>query len=755
MNPALPMDIQSNALPPSPVTTMAAMRKPDVDQERIDRERNILREAQEFFRTVTSYEAEWRRNAQEEFDFLALDHWPDHLKQERNGRPCLVFDRIGPVIDMVVNDASQSPPEPKISPVGNGADKKTAEVLQGLIRNIENDSQAEQAYMGGYEHAVAVGRGWWRILAEYESDFIPDPESDSLPGDLMRQKLKIAAVPNPFSIYPDPASQKPDGSDMRRLIATENLDRDAYNDEYPDSNVRGMSDFESVGDHIRTAWFPNGAVRVAEYWKVEETHVNVVQLEGGRVVKADQAYDGKIIASRRVAIRSVKCYKLNGVEILEEYTWPGKWIPFIPCTGKRIIKKTKTLLRGMVRPTMDANLSYDFMRSKQSEAVGLAPIAPWMVAEGSIEGHEQLYADSNRKAIAVLPYKVEVNGRPVPPPTRVTAEPNIQAITIAVQHADNDVKATSSTYDASLGNAGPESSGRAILARQREADNAHYHYHRNLGWSIQQTGRMLVDLFPHYYNAEQTISIVDPDGSVRAVDINRPTWAEGVQRVFALGDKAARYDVTVGSGPSFATRRQEGSAALLELTRTMPGIMGRVMDLVMKFMDIPGAQEFAERLRPADIQVQQDDGAPPIPPAVQMKLAQYEQMMPQLMQALQRAQDETERVRMMLASKERIVDTQERTKAALGLAKLNSAEAIEQLRAEIQTLLARIGQIDSSPEAVPQQQPNDAQPAPDASGAQPPPVEIPSSASNPAPMMPGAPSTPAAEMAPQPAASGQ
>ena len=54
-----------------------------------------------------------------------------------------------------------------------------------------------------------------------------------------------------------------------------------------------------------------------------------------------------------------------------------------------------------------------------------------------------------------------MNNQPVAPPDRVTAEPNIQAITVAVQQADNDIKATLSTYDASLGNAGPESSGRA------------------------------------------------------------------------------------------------------------------------------------------------------------------------------------------------------------------------------------------------------------------------------------------------------
>ena len=103
----------------------------------------LLQRAQDDFRQVVSWEQSYREKAEEELKFVdALDHWDPAMKEERKGRPCLVFDRIGPSIDQVVNDARQNPPEPKVAPIGAGADKDTADVLQGLLRNIDQDSGA-------------------------------------------------------------------------------------------------------------------------------------------------------------------------------------------------------------------------------------------------------------------------------------------------------------------------------------------------------------------------------------------------------------------------------------------------------------------------------------------------------------------------------------------------------------------------------------------------------------------------------------
>lgn len=630
MNPSDQTNGQSSAFihqtPPQLRDTRVTARvlpKQDTDDREDDRK--ILDLAHLRFRQVSSNESRWRENAKLELNFISGSkgcHWTSEALQERRGRPSLEFDKIGPSIDQVVNEARQSPPEPRIAPVGGGADKKTAEILQGLIRNIENDSNADIAYLTAYEHAVAVGRGWWRVLFEYESD-----------ADF-QQKILIKRIPNLFSVYVDPATDEFDYSDMRYAFITEDLDKDVFRELYPDSDASTMVDFQALGDSIKAEWFPKDVVRVAEYWWVETTESYIALMQDGRTIPweeaAEETTDGQIpVSIRKVTKKQVKAAKLCGTEILKRWDHPGKWIPIVPCLGKEIIRDGKRELRGMVRPAMDANLSYDYMRSKQVEAVALTPIAPWLVAEGQIEGFEGLYADSNRKNINVLPYKTtDAAGNQVGPPIRNTLTPGIEAITEGVQYADQDCKTTLATWDPNLGAPSPDSSGRAILARQRQGDNAHFNYHDNLARSMRHTGRIILDLIPHVYSEARTISIYDPDGTMRSVPINQTMIEEGAQRIYNLTDGAARYDVVISSGPSYATRRQQGTDAFIQLFQAAPQLVGRALDIGIRMMDIPNADKIADRVRPPDIPNDEDQA--PMPPQAMQQI----QQMTQLNQAL-------------------------------------------------------------------------------------------------------------------------
>ena len=49
-------------------------------------------------------------------------------------------------------------------------------------------------------------------------------------------------------------------------------------------------------------------------------------------------------------------------------------------------------------------------------------------------------------------------------------------------------------YDASLGARSNETSGRAILARQREGDVSTFHFQDNMSRAIRHAGRILIDL---------------------------------------------------------------------------------------------------------------------------------------------------------------------------------------------------------------------------------------------------------------------
>src|SRR5438128_1791883 len=119
----------------SPQVEVRAVRKPEGDPK-ADEELDLLVEAHERFQKCVAFEDPWRKRAVEELDFVdGLDHWTQVQRDERKGRPCLTFDRIGPSVDQVVNNMRQNPPEPRITPVGSGSDEDEADIIQGMLRN--------------------------------------------------------------------------------------------------------------------------------------------------------------------------------------------------------------------------------------------------------------------------------------------------------------------------------------------------------------------------------------------------------------------------------------------------------------------------------------------------------------------------------------------------------------------------------------------------------------------------------------------
>jgi hypothetical protein len=652
---------QSRSLNDTASFVSARHGEPDVDEDA-----EILREAQERFRQINSSESQWRRNCQDELNFLAGEHWAsDVVNGERKGLPCLTFDRIGPSIDQVENDTKQSPPSPKFSPVGAGADKDAADDLQGLLRNIENDSGGMVPYMTAYGMALRIGRGWWRWVKEYEDD--ARNENDFSPTTF-QMKLKLKRIPNPFSVYPDTACQEFDYSDMRYCFATEDIPPDVYKELYPDSIVAAMGgDFEGVGDRIKLDWFVDNCIRIAEYWKVITTERTVYLLPGGKIVEEGEVYDATPIAHRKVQTRTVKGYKINGSEILERWDWEGKFIPFVPVIGKEYVINERVVPRGMIRAAMDANKMFDYLSSKIIQIVGTAPVSNWLIAEESLGGYEQTYTDANRKPYAILKYRAwDEQGRAIPPPQRISLGIDVQPLVEALKVFDDNTKAALSVFDASLGAPGPEQSGKAIIARQREGDNAHFDYRDNLGRSLRHSAAIFLDLAPHIYSEERWLTIVDPDGSVRNVLANPGQAAaeqmkqradqtqkdkSGIERILNLGaGKIGRFDVTISAQQNFATRQKEGVDAMLELTRTIPQAMVRGLDILVRMMDFPHADELAERLVPPDIAAQDQSG---LDPQTQAKVSQMTAMIQQLGQLLQAANDETMRLRLKLASDER------------------------------------------------------------------------------------------------------
>jgi hypothetical protein len=129
------------------------------------------------------------------------------------------------------------------------------------------------------------------------------------------------------------------------------------------------------------------------------------------------------------------------------------------------------------------------------------------------------------------------------------------------------------------------------------------------------------------------IRVLGPEGAPQVVAVNQPTTARGpngqpMRRVYDLG--LGRYDLTVGAGPSYTTRRQDAAEQMMTFVRAFPGAAPVIGDLLAKNLDWPGSAEIARRL-----QALLPPGAAGPNPQVIAAQEQVQQLTAQLQQATQ------------------------------------------------------------------------------------------------------------------------
>lgn len=590
-----------------------------------------------------------RKQSLADLNFCDVEkQWPDDIKAQRDseGRPCIVVDRLTPFVNQLTNEQRQNRQSIKVAPVDDGGDEETAEVIQGLIRHIEYSSNADVAYDRACLAQIRMGFGYFRVYSDY-----CDPES-------FDQDIKIGSIANPFMVYFDPSSILPDGSDAEWAMIAEDMSAAEYKKTYPDSQLANATPvtWESIGDEA-PEWIvkDENTCRVVEYFEKTRKPIKLVRLDTGKVVKCTdgsakigEPYDEGIAQDIRDSFITItRWIKANAIEILESSEWPGKWIPIIPVYGQELIVNGKVMYSGIIRQMADIQRMHNYWKSAQTEAIALAPKAPWIASQAAIAGYEDTWKSSNRRNLAVLPYNdKDESGNPIEKPYRDVQEPAIQAITMAIAGTEEDFKATTGMYDPSLGNRGSaDQSGRAIAQLQRQGQVGNFHFQDNLSRSLRHLGRIILDLLPHYYDGARVIRIIGADEASQTVKINQPTGEKdpktGIDKVFDL--TTGTYDVVVSAGPSYATKRQENLDIMLKLLHEVPQLGQIAADLIVSQMDTPIAKELSERFKMAlPPQFHARDGQEPIPPQIQAHMQQMQQQEQQYEAALHDAMKQIE-----------------------------------------------------------------------------------------------------------------
>lgn len=569
------------------------------------------------------------------------EQWPEKVRQQRekDGRPCLTINKLPAFIRQVVNDARQNTPQIKFHAVGEGSDQWTAKVLDGLVRNIEVTSNADVAYDTAIENAVTGGVGYWRITTDYSSD------------DAFDQDIRIEPIPNSLSVVPDAYDMGADSANWNDAFVTETYSLDAFKAKWPKADTASFEGDRRGECH--PDWLEGDDIMVAEWWKRREVEKTLIKLSDGTVMFEEQFKDPLLqdvlkvqgiteVARRPVRSMQVTQHIMNGVEIIETNEWAGKYIPIVPVYGDQVIIDGKRHLKSMIHDAKDAQRSFNYWRTTTTEVAALAPRAPWVGPVGAFASDPN-WMTANSANHPYLEYDVTESGQ-IPQRT-MYAGPDAASMQEALSASD-DMKSVMGLYDASLGAQSNETSGRAILARQREGDVSTFNFTDNQNRGIRHTGRILADLIPKTYTVERIIRVIHEDGTNENVKINAPTQPIQAQQQAAQGQQqpatheqigiehvydltSGKYDVTCESGPSYTTQREEAAQQMMNFMQAYPAAAPVIGDLFAKNLDWPGAEEIAERLKAM------------LPPQIQgqnPQVAQMQQATQQLQQALAQAQ---------------------------------------------------------------------------------------------------------------------
>lgn len=616
---------------------MGKTENDETENTGLSEDERLIKRAKDCLQDFEDRESDNIARAKDAINFRALKQWPENVKRTREddhqdggARPCPVIDKTNQYVRQVINEERQNRASIRIRPVDDKADKKTAEVFTGIIRHIEDNSFAISAYTNGGEQAVDGGWGYWRLLTEYTDEMSFD------------QDIFIKRIPNRFSVATG-LHNEPDGSDMKECVIWEDMDRDEFKATYPNAKIVDFDESDS--------WDTEDTVRIAEFMYIDTESVTIHMMADGSVMRDDEhkqltelstLMGGMLpepIKSRTTQVKKVKWCKMTSVEILDRKDMIGTYIPVVKVIGEELVMPDgKKRLSGLIEHAMDAQRLHNYSIAGFIEHVALAPRAPWTAPKEATDGYEQDYKDANRLNISLLSYNhLDSQGNVMPGPQRTPPAGIAPGWQQMLQNTEHGIEASMGMYGPTVGAKSQEKSGIALQEQKTQGAVGNFHFPDNLARSIQHTGRILLQWIPKVCDTARVARMLGEDGGQDMAYLNHDQETASAPRLNEMNQEigtiynlnVGKYDVTVSTGPSYTSKRQEAAENQIQLIQARPDVFSLIGDIVISNMDWPGADKIAERLKamlpPPILELEQKEGKKPIPPEIQAAMKQIEQ----------------------------------------------------------------------------------------------------------------------------------
>lgn len=555
----------------------------DYTPEGYDSAEDFLTEMRKEYDADLAFDRVNREQAIDDKKFSAGEQWDPEVIKSRKGLPCLVINNIPQFTAQLVGDWRESRKAIKVVPA-NDEDVEIASVRGDLIRAIEMQSRADRVYDSAFESLVQCGDGAFRVTVEYARDSVFD------------QDVFIRPIEDSLSTVWDRMSVDPTGRDARRVWVDDRITKSEFSKKWPKSEPSTLLEDSAMAGMALAGWIDEESYRVTEYWRLIQRERIFGLFANGKVFALDKDNMDTIIQANGYPVKTrtswcsyAQMHLVTGFSILSgPYEYQLNRLPIIRMSGRVVNIGGRRVRYGLVRFMKDAVRLKNFWRSVAAEQLGYAPKAKWMVTESAVEGKEEQIrkAHENRDPLLIFNDEAEF-GRNV---QRIDP-PGIEAALLnEAQVNAQDMKDVTGIHDASLGIRSNETSGRAIMARQREGDIANLTFHDNGNAAVLEAGDVINQLIPQIYDGTRVLRIIGEDERIKFQKVNDPMDPNSIDL------SAGAFDVALSTGTSYTTRRVEAAQAMMDAIQVWPQLMTVAGDLVARAQDWPGADKIAERL---------------------------------------------------------------------------------------------------------------------------------------------------------------
>ena len=337
----------------------------------------VLAHAQEAWRVNHEHLTIWREQAKEDYAFVSGDQWDaeDKMILEKEMRPPVVFNRVGPTIEAIAGQEVNSRQEVMYIPREIG-DAAANEVLTAAAQWVRDNCDAADEESDAFLDSVICGVGCTETKLSYDME---------LDGEIIIDRV------DPLEMWPDARAKKRNYADARNVIRAKEFTHEEFKERWPDADITSTKDGTDWGAQTPDPYIiqdnpedqysrndpggrsPQSFIRVVEYqWHEKEDVFRVRNPQTGQMDQMDKEQFGerrvmaaeagvKLKKGRDYTKQKKRVYKrafLAGSTVLECYDNPsqvGFTYEFI--TGKRD-RNTNTwygIVRAMKDPQRWAN----------------------------------------------------------------------------------------------------------------------------------------------------------------------------------------------------------------------------------------------------------------------------------------------------------------------------------------------------------------------------------------------------------------